>query len=169
MAGYVKTKHDCPFHEGVDVTDVKQGAVMDTSHKYRFVNVGSGMSLEVANSEAASGANVQQGNTGADGWTLADAGEGYYYIYSELGDGKTFALDLPYGSPDNGTSIGIWTNDESDARKFKFVDNGDGTILSLPRQQRILDASVSMQVPRTPAQMRFSGQVTVRITRNGKQ
>lgn len=127
LAHFVKTKHDCPFQEHADVTDAKQGAAMDTSHKYRFVNVGSGLSLEVANAEAASGANVQQGSTGADGWTLADAGEGYYYIYSELGDGRTFVLDLPYGSTDNGTSIGIWTNDESDARKFKFVDNGDGS------------------------------------------
>lgn len=110
-----------------EVPSGKIGAAFDTSHKYRFVNVGSGHYLEVADSAAQSGANVQQGNTGADGWTLSDAGEGYYYVYSEVGDGNTYCLDLPYGSTENGTSIGIWTNDESDARKFKFVDNGDGT------------------------------------------
>lgn len=106
---------------------LKQGAVMDTTVKYMFKNANSGLYLEVADGTAASGTNVQQGTTGAVGWTLTDAGDGYYYLYSEVGDGQTYCLDLPYGSTANGESLGIWTNDESDARKFKFVENGDGT------------------------------------------
>lgn len=110
-----------------EIPSGKIGAAFDTSHKYRFINVGSGFALEVADSLAQSGANVQQGNTGADGWTLVDAGDGYYYVYSEVGDGATYVLDLPYGSTENGTSIGIWTNSQDDSKMFKFVDNGDGT------------------------------------------
>ena len=108
-------------------TTVKQGAVIDTNYKYKIKNVNSGLYLEVADGAAAAGTNVQQGISGALGWKLVDAGEGYYYLYSEVGDGETYCLDLPYGSTDNGTSLGIWSNDQSDARKFKFVDNGDGT------------------------------------------
>ncbi len=105
----------------------KQGAVIETAHKYTITNVGSGHQLEVAESTAANGTNVQQGTTGADGWTLEDAGNGYYRIYSEVGDGKTYLLDLDYGKVDNGTNIGIWSDTASDAQLFKFVDNGDGT------------------------------------------
>ncbi len=105
----------------------KVGAVMETAHKYTITNVGSGHQLEVADSTAANGTNVQQGTTGADGWTLEDAGNGYYRIYSEVGDGKTYLLDLDYGMVDNGTNIGIWSDTASDAQLFKFVDNGDGT------------------------------------------
>ncbi len=110
-----------------EVPNGKAGAAFDTSHKYCFINYSSGYALEVADSKAAAGANVQQGNTGADGWTLVDAGDGYYKVYSELGDGNTYLLDLDYGKTDNGTNIGIYTDTSSDAQSFKFVDNGDGT------------------------------------------
>ncbi len=105
----------------------KEGAVMETAHKYTITNVNSGLKLEVADAAAENGTNVQQGTTGADGWIMEDAGNGYYHIYSELGDGRTYLLDLDYGKPDNGTNIGIWGNTASDAQLFKFVDNGDGT------------------------------------------
>lgn len=105
----------------------KIGAVLDTACTYRFRNYGSGYTLEVAGGTAENGTNVQQGNTGADLWTLADAGDGYYRIYSEVGDGRTFLLDLDYGKVENGTNIGIWGDTAADAQLFKFVDNGDGT------------------------------------------
>ncbi len=105
----------------------KKGAVLDTAYTYRFRNYGSNYTLEVADAAAANGTNVQQGNTGADLWTLEDAGDGYYRVYSEVGDGKTYLLDLDYGKVDNGTNIGIWSDTASDAQLFKFVDNGDGT------------------------------------------
>ncbi|MGN1225183.1 MAG: RICIN domain-containing protein, partial [Ruminococcus sp.] len=83
------------------------GAVMDTSVKYMFKNVGSQKYLEVANGTAENGTNVQQ--WGADGfathnsWKLIDAGDGYYYIRSYVGDGKTYFLDLEYGKQEDGT------------------------------------------------------------------
>lgn len=127
MQKYVSTKYECPFTKKIELK--KAAAVMDTSAKYIFRNVGSGLYLEVENGIAENGANVQQGkssNKAAYTWRLEDAGEGYYYIYSTLGDGS-YCIDLPYGSTDNGTSIGLWTNDNSDARKFKFIANGDGS------------------------------------------
>ena len=61
------------------------------------------------------------------GWTFEDAGDGYYRLYSELGDGKTYLLDIDYGKTENGTNIGIWGDTQSDAQLFKFVDTGNGT------------------------------------------
>ncbi|MBQ8515919.1 MAG: RICIN domain-containing protein [Ruminococcus sp.] len=130
LAEWVSQRYPCPFHKDLETGDspiAGQGAVMDTDHVYSFINAGSGHYLEVADSIAAKGTNVQQGNTGENRWNLAEAGDGYYYIYSVLDDGKTYCLDLAYGDPANNTNIGIWTNTEDDSKKFKFIDNGDGT------------------------------------------
>ncbi len=105
----------------------KIGAVLDTQHEYYFTNVGSGLRLTLAEGTPEAGTNVQQGGTGIDGWFLEDAGNGYYRLYSEAGDGKTYLLDLDYGKTENGTNIRIWGDTASDAQLFKFVDNGDGT------------------------------------------
>ncbi len=105
----------------------KVGAVIDTTHKYKIKNANSGLYLEVEGSVAANGTNVSQGNSGANGWTFEEAGDGYYRLYSEVGDGKTYLLDLDYGKVDNGTNIGIWGDTASDAQLFKFVLNSDGT------------------------------------------
>ncbi len=110
-----------------EVPNGKPGAAMDPAHQYTIKNYGSGLYLEVAGAAAANGTNVQQGTTGARVWTLDDAGSGYYRIYSEVGDGRTYLLDLDYGQVENGTNIGIWGDTASDAQLFKFVDNGDGT------------------------------------------
>lgn len=126
FASWITTKYPSPFLRHVELK-AKAGAVFDTSVNYTIQNVGSGLYLEVADGAASSGVNVQQGKSAdktAYTWRLEDAGDGYYYIYTALGD---LCIDLPYGSTDNGTSIGLWSNDESDARKFKFVDNGDGS------------------------------------------
>ena len=112
-------------------TPTKTAVKMDTSIKYMFKNVGSGLYMEVAGATAEAGANVQQ--WGADGeavqntWKLQDAGDGYYYIRSYVGDGKTYYLDLTAGKANDGTNIEIWAKNEKDAQKFKFFDNGDGT------------------------------------------
>ncbi len=129
LADWIAERYPCPFHKDLEIGDspVGGGAVMNTSAVYSFINFGSGLYLEVADSAAAKGTNVQQGNTGENKWVLKDAGEGYYYIYSVLDDGNTYCLDLSYGDTANGTNIGIWTNTEDDSKKFRFIDNGDGT------------------------------------------
>ncbi len=110
-----------------DPSTEKTGAVIDTAHTYKFKNAGSGLYLSVADSVAADGTNVEQSTGGGIEWTVEDAGNGYYKIYSALGDGRTYLLDVAYNAPENGTNIGIWSDTACDAQLFKFVDNGDGT------------------------------------------
>ncbi len=100
----------------------KQGAAVDTSHKYMIQNVNSGLYLSADASN-----NIIQSAAGTNGWKFEDAGNGYYRLYSETGDGKTYLLDLDYGKSDNGTNIQLYTDTASDAQLFKFVDNGDGS------------------------------------------
>ncbi|MBR5512810.1 MAG: RICIN domain-containing protein [Ruminococcus sp.] len=113
---------------GITENTSKTGAVINTGYNYRIKNKKSGLYLEVADALAENGANVQQGTTGEAVWSFAEsAAGGYYYIYSALGDGKTFLLDVDSAKAENGTNIGIWDNTNSDAQLFKLVDNGDGT------------------------------------------
>lgn len=129
---FLGTGYDLParpqgiVNETLPAVKGKTGAVIDTSHKYKIKNANSGLYLEVADAKAENGANVQQGSS-QQGWIFEDDGDGYYRLYSEIGDGKTFLLDLDYGKTENGTNIGIWGDTASDAQLFKFVDNGDGT------------------------------------------
>lgn len=119
---------DNPVNDSVPEPKVKTGAEINTQYTYKIKNKNSGLYLEVADSKAENGANVQQGKTGSAGWTFEKSSvEGYYYIYSELGSGKNFLLDLDCGKTENGTNIGIWGNTNSDAQLFKLVDNGDGS------------------------------------------
>jgi len=141
---FLGTGYDLPARpEGVvNTTGIaappKTGTAFNTAEKYRFKNVNSGLYLEVAGGTAAAGTDVIQSDSG-QGWTLVDAGGGYYKIYSEVGDGKTFMLDLDYGKTDNGTNIGIYTDTDSDAQSFKFVKNDDGTYTICTKNTR--DAS----------------------------
>lgn len=113
------------------------GAVMDQSVKYMFKNANSGLYMEVAEGKAEAGANVQQWGSNKPAahntWQLKEASDGYYYIFSMLGDGKSYYLDLDYGKTDNGTNIGIYTFTDADAQQFKFMENSDGTYTILTK------------------------------------
>lgn len=127
--GYdLPARNDCQVNGAPTKPAGKTGAVIDTQHSYKIRNVNSGLYLEVTGAAAANGTNVQQG-TNEDGavWKFEDAGDGYYRIYSSLGDGKTYLLDIDYGKTENGTNIGIWGDTASDAQLYKLVDNGDGS------------------------------------------
>lgn len=129
---FLGTGYDLPARpEGVVntngvVSPLKEGTSFNTAEKYRFKNTNSGLYLEVSGGTAAAGTDVIQSDLGQS-WSLVDAGGRYYKIYSEVGDGKTYMLDLDYGKTDNGTNIGIYTDTNSDAQSFKFVKNDDGT------------------------------------------
>lgn len=109
------------------------GTELPANTTYQIQNVNSGLYLEVQEGKAENGANVQQ--WGANGvqqhnlWKVIPSGQndGYYYIYSMLGDGNTFLLDVDYGKTQDGTNIGIYQNTHSDAQLYKFIDCGDGT------------------------------------------
>ena len=102
----------------------KAGAVIDTANTYRLKNVNSGLYLTL---DPDADNDVVQKKSGLTGWTFEDAGDGYYRLYNEQGDGRTYLLDLDFGKTDNGTNIHVWTDTENDAQLFKLVDNGDGT------------------------------------------
>lgn len=121
---------DVDFSEGT-ATDTVVGSEIATDHTYMMKNSKSGLYLNVSGGVEANNTNVDQ--SGSDGpqkqnlWKLESAGNGYYYIYSQVGDGKTYLLDVAYAKAENGTNIGIYSNTNSDAQLFKFFDNGDGT------------------------------------------
>lgn len=134
LSGWIMKTYENPFVKDITVGELatgKEGTILSTENTYAFRNSGSGLYLAVADAKAEAGADVVQlaesGN--AAGWTLKESGndDGYYYVMSEVGDGKTYYLDVADMSADNGANIGIWTDTACDAQLFKFVNNGDGT------------------------------------------
>lgn len=112
-------------------TEPIEGAVISEDMVFMLKNSASGLYMEVADGIAANAANVQQwGENEAyshNSWKVKSAGDGYYYIYSQLGDGKTYLLDIDCGKTENGTNIAIYENTYSDAQLFKFAANEDGS------------------------------------------
>ena len=97
---------------------------------FTIKNVNSGLYLEVAEGKAENASNVQQWGAESPAshntWRAISAGNGYYYLYSQLGDKVTYLLDLDKGLKDDGTNIQIYTDTKADAQQFKFVKNSDG-------------------------------------------
>lgn len=134
---YAVNGNSCQHWNLEAVTD--PGVVMNTNVVYQFRNANSDLNLEVKDANAAAGANVQQwGENGNDcqKWTLADAGDGYYYILSRLGDGKTYYLDVTGGKAADGTNVEIYTASGTSAQLFKFVPNPDGTYTILTKSSK---------------------------------
>ena len=106
---------------------------------YTIKNVNSNLYMEVAGNAAENNTNVQQWDlNGGDSenknipdkwntWRLCDAGDGYYYIISGVGDGATYALDVAGKKADNGTNIEIYKFNGGENQKFKFIKNSDGS------------------------------------------
>ncbi|MBR4509507.1 MAG: RICIN domain-containing protein, partial [Ruminococcus sp.] len=119
------------------VFEPKEPCEMDTSKVYRFKNVNSGLYLEVKNGEAAVGANVQQWGGDQVGewntWRLKHKGYNYYEIWSYLGDGSTYLLDVADGSASNGANIALNTNQNYGAQWFRFFENKDGSYTMVSR------------------------------------
>ncbi len=129
-AEYVQKTISQPNLKHIEVGDApvygKNGAVMDTEKTYTIRNVNSGLYLANGGASAEAGLDLTQ-NTDPDGWKLEDAGNGYYRIYSQSGNGKPYLLNISAGSKDNGTSAEIWTEAGTDSQLFKFVPNADGS------------------------------------------
>lgn len=98
---------------------------------FMIKNVSSNLYMEVQDGKAENNANVQQ--WGADSsakhntWRFFSAGDGYYYIISELGDGATYALDIAGKKTADGTNISIYKFSASDNQKFMITKNSDGS------------------------------------------
>lgn len=88
-----------------------------------------GMALNLYNGSYKGYANAQQypfvANDAASMWMLKDAGNGSFYIVNKNG----LFLDVKDGAVANGTNLGGWCGNSSDAQKWKFVAvNGTQTI-----------------------------------------
>lgn len=115
----------------------RQPCEMDTGKAYMLKNVNSGLYLEVSGAKAEAGANVQQwtadGASAHNTWRLKHKGYNYYEVWSYLGDGATYLLDVEGGNSASGTNISINTNTNSGAQWFRFFENGDGSYTLVSR------------------------------------
>ena len=128
--------------DGVEpsVDTIKDGAELDENTCYMLKNVNSNLYLEVKDGAAQAGATVQQwGANGAAAhnvWHVKKINWGYYYIYSALGDGESFVLNVNNG--DNAAPLTIAANNKQSTQYFKFVDNEDGTYTIVTRASKDL-------------------------------
>ncbi len=130
MADWIETKYTCPFLRHVDLSTTVT-ASFNSGSTYRIKNVNSGLYMQVEGAKAQNSANVQQWGT-SDGithdiWKLVDAGEGYYYIVSAVGDGGTYVLDVAGKKADNGANIDIYQYNGGTNQQFMFTMNADGS------------------------------------------
>lgn len=143
---YLASNYKLPERPIVSVLDdgivippspVFTSAVLTEGAVYMIQNENSGLYMEVKDANAENTANVQQwgaeSSAAHNTWRVLSAGNGYYYLYSQLGDKVTYLLDIDMGKSDNGTNIQIYTDTKADAQQFKFVRNDDGTYYILTK------------------------------------
>jgi hypothetical protein len=88
---------------------------------YTIINIQSGMALDVAGANSASGSNVWQyspNGTLAQWWRVRANTDGTYLIISATGDGC--CLDVSGASTANGTNIWIYSANYTAAQKWRF-------------------------------------------------
>lgn len=146
LSYYLSSDTGIPARESVKV--LSQGEIVtppepitpesfNNGSTYRIKNVNSGLYMQVAGAEANNGANVQQWGTSEDTihdiWKLIDAGDGYYYLVSAVGDGGTYVLDVAGKKTANGTNIDIYQLNNGDNQKFMITKNSDGSYKLRPK------------------------------------
>ena len=140
LLGWATTTNASPFLSHVDFSDSSSSGGDDpipssliNGATYRIKNVNSNLYMQVASAKQANGTNVQQWGTTGDSvhdvWKLVDAGSGYYYLVSQIGDGNTYYLNVASGSTGNGTNIEIYQYSGGDSQKFLITENSDGSYI----------------------------------------
>jgi len=114
---------------GNNISDIADGEI------YTFRNVNSGLYLDVEGGNAANNSNLQQGtNIGKQNqFRAVSAGNGYYYLVSQLGDGNSFALDVNAKKAADGTNIELYAFNKGDNQQFKISKNSDGSYTLLTK------------------------------------
>lgn len=122
------------------VPDTNTGYVLDNSLNgkvFMLRNVNSGLYMDVSNGTAANATNIQQWGANSAGsyntWKAVYASNGYYYLYSQVGDGNTYLMDVDSARPANGTNVQIYQNTYCDAQLYKFKRNADGSFVILTK------------------------------------
>ncbi|MBR6386110.1 MAG: RICIN domain-containing protein [Ruminococcus sp.] len=125
--------------QGMMKIGVKESIYPDEGVSYTFKNVNSNLYMEVKNAAAENAANVQQWGITELGdwntWKFKKATGDYYYIISNLDNGKYY-LDVQDGSKENGGNIDIYEKNGYSTQFFKILDNGDGTVTIVTRASR---------------------------------
>ncbi len=125
------------FNTAPDGSSAPVAATFTNGSTFRFKNANSGLYMQVEGASAKNGANVQQWGSSSDTihdiWKLIDAGDGYYYIASAVGDGGTFMLDVAEKKTANGTNIDIYNYNGGTNQQFMIAENSDGTYKILTR------------------------------------
>lgn len=141
VSSFRKTEVTSPFkfdytdssNDGDDESDND----LENNGIYMIKNVNSGLYLDVAGGAAANGTNVHQWGASSPAsyntWRIVSAGNGYYQLFSQVGDGKTYLLDLANGNTASGTNIQIWQNTYSDAQLFYLQATSDGSYAVLTK------------------------------------
>lgn len=114
------------------------GCAMDTSVKYEFKNVNSGMVMDITSGSMQEGTNVQQWGSGhfaSQQWSLQEfAGGGNYYYIRSAAD-PSYVLKAMSGS--NGGNIEIVPYSTKDSMMlFKFSKNPDGSYHIMTRSSK---------------------------------
>ena len=105
----------------------KMSSIKVEKARYKIVNRHSGLCLDVAGSNTASGTNVQQwtGNgTLAQTWEILFNKDDYTYVLKSALTGK--ALDMGGWSTSNGGNAIIWDNNNTNNQRWYITDIGDG-------------------------------------------
>ena len=139
---YVSASYDAPHLKSIEVGGApvgnREGAVLDEGALYMIKNVNSGLYLDVDGAKAENGTNIQQWGAAEPGvqntFRVISAGDGYYYLVSQVGDKATYFLDVANNSTENGANIGIWSNTGADCQKIKFYEVSDGKYMLLTKQ-----------------------------------
>ena len=137
---WVTTTYSSPFLTHIDFSDSSSSGGTDPLPSgltnlglYRIKNVNSNLYMQVEGAKQADGTNVQQwgttGDTVHDIWKLVDAGSGYYYLVSQIGNGNTYYLNVAGNSTGNGTNIEIYKYTGEDSQKFYITENSDGSYI----------------------------------------
>lgn len=112
-------------------------AALDESAVYAIRNVNSGRVMDVAQSSRADGTNIQQYGTvpgkANNTWKVKAAGDGYYYIVSQLSTGENCYMTVADGADTNGANIEISTFTGSDSQKFRIKVNPGGSYMLMTK------------------------------------
>ena len=141
FSGWTSTIYASPFYIHIDFSDSTSGGSdevpipsgITNGSTWRIRNVNSNLYMQVDGAKQENGTNVQQWGTTGDSihdiWKLVDAGNGYYYIISQIGDGKTYYLNVKENSTSNGANCEIYQSNRGDSQKFLISENSDGSYI----------------------------------------
>ena len=129
LAELVASKFTHSSHIGTDDVIKRPASDIIDGQVYTFKNAGSGMYLFAERADAANGTNVGQAvsNGKQAQFKAVAAGDGHFYLISQLGDGDSYALDVNGKKTADGTNIELYTFNKGDNQKFRFDKNPDGT------------------------------------------